>query len=559
MNNLSQQRKFITTTNIPYAISIFCFALLDILFLLGIFPNPLRGALLGSRVILPSVLMMSLASAVLIPGVAQKLSLGISRILRTGNTPEQEIGGRNPLERIVFIHLLITIFLLFLNTKLLYQLSDLSRSSDDTVDFILVTAFHPLSLAFWTAYKPPLLPLLIRLLGYTSEGIMQHQLLDDVANVQLFISAAAWTVFVLSILVHLKKRLSKLAAFTIILFFSVTLDISMWDRLTLSESLSISFFVLWLACFSAWLYLLYQPDRSRILQILFLVCLTLITFLYANARDTNIYFAVMMTGLLTLWLVVSKQFFLIKRKLFLFGLVIVAAIFLSHSYVYNISNRWHPVIMDLMTDRLADNPDAVAFFEQQGMPPANDLVAKYSYPDFHSFLDARRFRVIKDDGTDEFNTWFANQSKRTYITYLLRNPITTFTEPFRDWKLMLLENTYQYREPNGPLSQRIQWLTSLLYPHHPVILVGLSLLLLGILIVNLRNRQIVAPLWMIVFGLLLTVPAMMILVWVGGSLEIPRHAFQISVQLRLALWLGLIASLEMISVESLMVKKKFAK
>ena len=272
---------------LPYTISICCLVLFDIILLIGIFDNPLRGLMLSSQIILPGVAVVGLSAMVLNPTLYGKIQLLLSKSINKDIPAESEVINPKKFELATVIQLFITIFLLFINTKMIYQISDLPRTSGDTIDFILGSAYHPLSLEFWTAYKPPLLPLLIRILGYTNAEIFQHELLDDIANIQLIISAAAWSIFALSVSLHLKKRESKLLAFAVILFFSATLDISLWDRLTLSESLSISFFALWMAANSSLLYILYKPIKSVVVRISFLVVFTVITF-YMRMPETQI-------------------------------------------------------------------------------------------------------------------------------------------------------------------------------------------------------------------------------------------------------------------------------
>ncbi len=543
---MASEKKINALKILPYTISICCLVLFDIILLIGIFDNSLRGLMLSSQIILPGVAVAGLSAMVLNPTLYGKIQLLLSKSINKDIPAESEVTNPKKLERATVIQLFITIFLLFINTKMIYQISDLPRTSGDTIDFILGSAYHPLSLEFWTAYKPPLLPLLIRILGYTNAEIFRHELLDDIANIQLIISAAAWSIFALSVSFHLKKRESKLLAFAVILFFSATLDISLWDRLTLSESLSISFFALWMAASSSLLYILYKPIKSVVVRISFLVVFTVITFLYANARDTNIYFVVLIEGLLLLWFTILRQNYMLRQKLFIVVALVVAALFILHSYVYDVSNRWHPVIMDIMTDRLSNDPDAISFFVDEGMPPVEDILANHAYPDFHSFLDSRRFQVLGGTGADVFNTWFADYSKKTYISYLLHNPINTLTEPLKNWKKMILENNYEYREPNGTLSRRIQWLTKLLYPYNQIVLLGLFSAVIGFFAFSFRTNQVINPLWFLVSGLLLTMPLLMILIWVGGSLEVPRHAFQISMQFRLALWMGLILGVDLL-------------
>lgn len=446
--------------------------------------------------------------------------------------------------RWVICNLFVTIFLLFLNTKILYQSSDLTRTSDDTQDFIRVSALNPLSFQFWVGYKPPLLPLLIRLLGFTNGDLYDHHLLDVVAEAQLVISVLAWTILAISVCFHLKNWVTRYISFAVILFFSATIDITLWDRLTLSESLSISTFALWMACCLFFFYILFKPVSSLFWRIVLWISYGITTFLYINSRDTNCYFVIMVEILLCLWFLIFKKRDIFCQKFFILTITVGVMFFVSHSYIYNISARWHPVIMDLMTDRLANDPDAVAFFIKNGMPSVDEILSKNQYPDFHTFLNANRFKVLKGGEQGDFTDWFVHHAKRTYTIYLLNHPEKMILESLSDWKEMLLTDNYVYRETNGKVSQRILWITRIFYPYSEGILISFFAVLLGGLFLSIRSRQVIHSLWFEIFALLATLPPLLILIWVGGSLEIPRHAFQLSVQFRLALWLGLLLTID---------------
>ncbi len=521
---------------LPYFMVFISFFILDSMLILGTIENPLRGLALRSNVLFPVVGITTIIITIFSVPEIRKRFYRFLRIPDKFISLEISESSKQSIVKLIFILAMITIFLGACNIKMQYKLTDIVRGSDDTSDIVRITENNPLQKQFWIGYKPPLLPLLIWCLGYRN-GEESHLLHIQVSDAQFIISIIAWATLACSFVIHLHSKISRLLGFALILFMGATLDISLWDRLTMTESLSTSTFLFWVSSVAIFLYLIIEHQS---LWKLFSCALwiAVATFFYITSRDTNAYYIFYVGGLLGL-----IAFFGHFRNAQRISLAVIATLFILsfgvYSRLFSQSVRWHPVIMDLYTDRLASNPDAVNYLVNQGMPPVNQILADHSYPNFKAFTESQRFRIIDDGAPGSFEYWFVRDAKTAYIKYILTHPTQLLITPFLNWKDMILENNYEYREPNGPLPKRISVITKIFYPDNISYLLSLLSIVsigFGILVIKKRMSNIF---WFQPISMFLAIFFMIPLIWVGGSLEITRHSIQISTQLRLALWLGI--------------------
>jgi len=124
---------------------------------------------------------------------------------------------------------------------------------------------------FWIGVRPAGVPLLYRLVGAAPEAI---------GWLQLLASIAAWGVLAWAVLRAARTPLAGLLSFGVVLAFSLGLDILRWDRIVLSESLSLSLLALVLA---AWLWLMEGWSWGKAATLL------TVSALWMLARETNTY------------------------------------------------------------------------------------------------------------------------------------------------------------------------------------------------------------------------------------------------------------------------------
>jgi hypothetical protein len=128
-----------------------------------------------------------------------------------------------------------------------------------------------------------------------------------------------------------------------------------------------------------------------------------------------------------------------------------------------------------------------------------------------------------------------HHGKRVYLSYLISNPALLLAEPLGDLDHIISPDSTEYRSQVIPTPLWQEMLTSWIYPQStPLVIISLFLLVTASIIyvwrVNWRVEYFVP--WL----LLVTAFPMGLVVWHGDTIELERHAFQISLQLRIAIW-----------------------
>jgi hypothetical protein len=177
--------------------------------------------------------------------------------------------------------------------------------------------------------------------------------------------------------------------------------------------------------------------------------------------------------------------------------------------------------------------------------------------------DHLHLETVRQMGRDEFlvhmhndsrvkaqRLWLMQHGKSVYLGYLISNPALLFAEPWGDLDHIISPDSTEYRSQVTPTPLWQEILSSWIYPQStPFIIISLFLLVTASIIyawrVNWRVEYFMP--WL----LIVTAFPMSLIVWHGDTIELERHAFQISLQLRIALW-----SLVIILLGSLRAKQR---
>jgi len=124
-----------------------------------------------------------------------------------------------------------------------------------------------------------------------------------------------------------RPRWLSVALFGLTLVFGMSMEVSLWDALVLSESLSFSLLALMLAC---WACLLIYLPAIRLAWIRWiLVALTIVvTILYTFTRDSNIYFVVSAVAVLVFGWLIDQRLIRLKAYILVYAGAVIA-IFLA--------------------------------------------------------------------------------------------------------------------------------------------------------------------------------------------------------------------------------------
>lgn len=378
--------------------------------------------------------------------------------------------------------------------------------------------FGPLGrISTWVLNGRPLtVPLFYKLAGNSP-----HQN----SRFQLFFSIACWTLLALAVVGRVEFPLLKPVAFLIVLLFSLSDEIIMWDKLLLSESISVSLLALFVA---GWLWLTKNPSWLKILFT------TAVAFFWVFSRDTNAWVILIVAGLLTVSGIINAT-----HRRYLVLAAAFAIIFVASETSNQWQGRWRQPFMNVIGRRILPDAEATAYLAQLGMPVTPELMRLSG----HYAWDRNR-AFFKDPALEDFRNWLNRHGKSSYVRFLLAHPSRTAQDPLRNAEVIIAPKLDHYRAAgfypivSGALAELIyakDW--ALFWLWTSGLIVGLSLT------VALRtgNTILVVPLVLI----LLTYPHAVI-IWHGDAAEVGRHALQVGVHFRLGLWLLIIYLLDIV-------------
>jgi len=186
----------------------------------------------------------------------------------------------------------------------------------------------------------------------------------------------------------------------------------MWDWTILSESLSLSLLVLFIA---NWLWLVREWKWYKAALI------AIIGFFWMFARDSNPYTILMIAVLLAL---VGFTWRAQRRYLILAAIFVM--FFIAYSVSLNEGERWVRQTMNVVGQKVLPDSDTTAYFAEHGMPITPALMersGKTFWDDNSAFKN--------DPELQEFRDWLYENGQSTYIQFLLSRPLWTATEPFQ--------------------------------------------------------------------------------------------------------------------------------
>jgi hypothetical protein len=427
------------------------------------------------------------------------------------------------------------------NHRAAYLDFDQPRTFRDTLAYV-ETAVQPIDTpAFWMGTRAFTLPLFLKALNTTPQNFQAVEQMNRIRDAQFGLSIISWTLLALALTLAFQQYWLKFAIFAVTLLFSMTLEISIWDSLLLSESISFSMLALTLA---SWVLLVVLLPRLKktIFRISLVVIAVLTAVLYSFVRDSNIYFLIMGAVIFLLGVLVNRHLSGSRKLAWVYAGLILTIFFVQNLTITH-GNRWQIFIQDHLAMRILHDPQAVTYFEKEGLPLSEELMSTtdmigYEYQQM----------MATSPTLQPLRAWIDCCGKQTYMKYLLSTPLKTLLEPIEQWQKLVNGGNLEYRNPKyafQELPEAVNWFNEIFFPHQgwAVALLGV-VSLVGIIDYVITKRQ---PLWIVVGILFITIYPSMFIVWHGEPLEIERHAAQIGIQWRLAGWLGLVMLIEWIS------------
>lgn len=425
--------------------------------------------------------------------------------------------------------LIATIYLLFVYWGFQLLQSATTIEYPDSADYHSVTLQQPVtSPDFWAGRRTLTTPLIWRIFGTKEASILESYL--AIPTVYTVFSLVSWGLLALAVAVAVRTRWLKAVSFTVILAIGLSKMIFFWNWVLLSESPFISFLVLFLALAIFLLhYIRKHPAMTWSKQVLILLGVSIVIFFWSFTRDTNAFIALGAAAILSALLIWQRK----KNypKVLLIGLIfMLVGVSGIQMQTAKIGHRWQYPFVNVLGQRILPNDEYREFFINHGLP---------TNPETMRFVGG----WANSHGTDwsGFNSWLNSEARSAYFRFLLTHPAYLFLQPIYNLS-DLVDGDWSVYGKHTVLNSFQNKVTDFVWPQ------GKSLVLVAILAIGIASwlafrRRLTPHILLALSVLLLVVPGVMI-AWHGDAMEVVRHSGGNGLQLRLALVLIIIFSLD---------------
>ena len=457
-------------------------------------------------------------------------------------------------QRIIKLALILVITVIFTHMRLTnYGDLRLSIGAGDTLPYMSSSLKPVLSAQFFTAQRPPTVPLLYKILepagGYQEPIIIEPAIdvdykdkvyqpgFDRIVIVQQLMSIFCWSVLAWVVFWRFKTLWVSLFGAVIIFLFAFAPQLAEWDFILLSESLSFSLYALYLALTIELLFRYFHEKNgfSLIIKLLFgfwlvSVCLWVLT------RDTNTYALLLINLFLAAILLLPP----LRKPAALWPLA-GAIVFLCVLFIFNQNMRQQsrrgilPLQSSLITV-VFPHQDRVRFFEKQGMPIVENILIQSDYFAGPAAMEQ----------SDQFMDWLYESGTSAYVKFLLDYPLWAVLELYNDLDLLFYENLQPWF--TGPASTRPGWLIQIgdiLHVKSSAVVFLDLLLVLAVMITAARSGDTDQRIWAASFSWQVLILLFLFFIsFHGDPRSTTRHTLVAVMPLRLYLWVLLMVLID---------------
>lgn len=370
----------------------------------------------------------------------------------------------------------------------------------DTSAYLSLAATPLGSLTFWLGPRPPLLPLFLKLVGTEPARV---------AFAQVCVSTVGWGWLAVAVARCQTSGVGRTFALGAVLAISLTSAVVQWDRLLLSESLSLSLMAATLAG---------ALELTRTWRLWCAVLVVCLAILWSGARDGNGLMLGLLGGAVAVMNVIGSR---ARRWFVLAGTA--AAICLASQAAAGASERWEFPFYNVVAQRVLPDASARDYFKSHGMPVTPALLRLSGQ--WASTQDGAFFR---DPGLATFRSWSLQHGRSTYAGMLASRPLATLRGPWKDRAAILTPDVSAYG--TLPAASSVQALTDVLAAPWVALLAGVA----GLAGLLLRRPSRVSAVLACFAGAAL---AGLLIVWHADAMEVPRHELATAIQLRLCSWI----------------------
>ena len=280
----------------------------------------------------------------------------------------------------------------------------------DSAAYAQVAHASIFSSGFWAGARPPLIPLVMKMVG-TGTGFVVAQ---SIAG------SLAWGALAWAMTIHLRRGAPQLIGAAGVFAFACAEPVALWNNSVLSESLALSSLALIVATY---LWLVAGATWVRV------AALAAAALFFAQARDTGVAtVAVLSVATLVIYVV---HYALDRRDAVYWavaGVALVAVVVVGGAGLVA-SNRSALNVPDVYYVRILPYPSRVAWFAAHGMPQQRAI-------DEHSLIDHPEANVAPTNfltpatpGFGALSRWIRSYGSRTYALWLVTHPLYDLTVP----------------------------------------------------------------------------------------------------------------------------------
>lgn len=402
----------------------------------------------------------------------------------------------------------------------------------DTVTYAAVAEAPLSSSEFWAGQRSFTLPLVYKALDIDQTSLRLLSRMRSISGYQFILGVMSWTTLAIATASMMRTRALQLLGFGVILAFAMTLDVSLWDRVLLSESSATSLLALLV---SLGLFGVKYGDRlgprGRWWQIPYWLGFGILSVLYSFTRDTNAYFLAACGVLIVATMAIRGVRRHPSAPAWIAFSVFLLAIFYVQTKNADRGERWEFPYFNILHMRILPVQAARSYFEAAGMPtdPATTKILQLNRRPFFQALET-------NPSAQPLIEWVKAEGRKTYFGYLLSRPAETFMQPISRARNLISPVSTEYRADDFSVPIWLRLFSSVVFPLPLIIVLGwLGIVIVAACLIG-RNGGM-RPVWLVPAMLLATALPLMYVVWYGDAIEVERHAFQISLQVRLGLWI----------------------
>ena len=440
------------------------------------------------------------------------------KIMRTYFPVNEDI-QKYPIDSKKVVILLIGISLVYLLLQFQAYLNVREAAHlGDTTSYLEGASFNLSDPAFFRERRPWGIALAYKILGRS---------LTTIDFVQIFVSTFSWLSLAWFFSRSLKESWAKMVSFLVILGFSLSPVVQVWNHSALSESFTISFTILILAFLIA---VVQKWQKGEFIALFFLL------LFWMSVHEVNLYIGL----LVAIAFLVFGAFRKDSRFLWVFSLFI-SIVFIVNSQLsaaYALP-RWGLPLAEVVTKRILPNEEFLGFFVEEGMPLSPALMALSG-----EWANSGNYAVVNSPDLKPFSEWLFADGKNVYAKFLLTHPLYALTAPLKDIKPLLASNfeemvpKYTPSLPN-PINEffypvRFFWF----YFWASFIIVFFTF------VKNYQKKNKVF--WVVFIFWLISIPYLY-LTWHGDAHSVKRHIVIANIQFHLGVWLLLLINLNEVS------------